>query len=383
LFENRFILRKIYSILFSYFCFQLQITALILKKIEPIIRHFLPIGATNYTINPLGNGLVNDTYLVENQSITFVLQRVNTHVFPNPNLILENTKLVAAHLDSVDFGLKIPMPVAANDGRFLITDADKNVWRAFPFFGNTFSPETDISPDIAHESARAIGHFLKKTHGFSVKHFQSPLPGFHDTAKRFDYFLKIFDENKYHRNSDAKAEIDAIFSKKHYFLTINALISAGKLPIHLTHGDPKAGNILLHKTTQKAVAVIDLDTMMGGSVLADFGDMMRSFAPNLAENDPEIEKMTIRKSIVKAMINGFLSEMAEILTPTERENLFLGGQWIIYEQALRFLTDFLAGDIYYKTTNPLQNLHRTRNQLALLAALEKSEKLIKNWISPF
>jgi Ser/Thr protein kinase RdoA (MazF antagonist) len=351
-----------------------------LAKIDNIIRAFLPVGATNFCIKPLGNGIVNDTYLVECQAVTFVLQRVNTSVFPDPILILENTKLVAAHLDKVDFKLKIPLPLSTYDGRFLLINAEGETWRACSYFENTFAPDGNISPKIAHESARAIGHFLKNTHDFSVENFASPLPGFHDTAKRFDYFLTIFDENKHHRNSIAKAEIDAIFANKHYFLKINELISAKKLPLHLTHGDPKAGNILLDKATKKAVAVIDLDTMMGGTVLADFGDMMRSFAPNLAENDPKTEQMAVRKPIVKAMIAGFLSEMADILTPIERENLFLGGQWIIYEQALRFLTDFLAGDIYYKTTAPMQNLDRTRNQLALLTALERSEKLVKKWI---
>jgi Phosphotransferase enzyme family len=143
------------------------------------------------------------------------------------------------------------------------------------------------------------------------------------------------------------------------------------LPLRATHNDTKAGNVLLYTATRKAASVIDWDTIMPGVILSDFGDMVRTFASDQYEDDPNHAHLSIRKTVLEAMIAGFLDETADLLTPAERQHLMLGGEWIIGEQALRFFTDYLAGDVYYKTAYPEHNLIRTQNQLALLHAVQR------------
>ena len=249
-----------------------------------------------------------------------------------------------------------------------------------PFFENTFSPDQADSPDIAFEAAQAVGHFLKKLADFPAEKLVETIPGFHDTARRWIVFEEILAKNPANRLQSAAREVGLLFSNRSFFEKIIALKNSGDLPLRATHNDPKIANVLLDIFTKKAVAVIDWDTAMPGSIPSDFGDMLRSFGPTLAEDDPDFEKMDLNLPVVEAMCHGFLSEAAPFLTVVERENLFAGGQWIVFEQALRFLTDYLAGDVYYRTAYADHNLVRARNQLALLAAVGRHERTIRGFL---
>ncbi len=346
-----------------------------------IALQYLPSMSGEITITPLGDGHINDTYLVERQQFRFVLQRINHHVFTNPEAVQRNAMLVHDHLKQCSYPFKLLRPLATHAVRFLVEDGDGNFWRAFPFFKNTFSPEGKISPEIAFEAARAVGVFLEKMSDFPAEKLAETIPGFHDTERRWAVFEDVFSKNPVGRNALAEPEIAALFAQKHLFEHLFQLKKSGQLPIRATHNDPKAGNVLLDISTKKAVAVIDWDTIMPGTIPSDFGDMMRSFATNLAEDiDPETEKMTLNLPVVEAMCRGFLEGAGPFLTEIERENLFAGGQWIIFEQALRFLTDFLAGDVYYKTSFPAHNLVRARNQLALLREVGRAEGEIRGFL---
>jgi Ser/Thr protein kinase RdoA (MazF antagonist) len=324
------------------------------------------IGAT-----PIGNGNINDTYRIDFEadgvSQTFIMQRLNHTIFRQPEAVMQNICMVTSHLRDNGFPYESPAPLAAFNGLFFYIDPSGNYWRCFPFLADTYAPEgkTDIS--TALESAKAYGAFARALRDLPAKNLAETIPGFHDTDRRWDVFMQVVQDDPAGRVAGAAEEIDAMLRAKPVFDTVSKLKKSGDLPLRVTHNDTKAGNVLFSKHTHKAVAVIDLDTVMPGAILSDFGDMVRTFVPDKMEDDPT--EITLNSAILEALTSGFLSETADFLTSAEKDHLLLGGAWITGEQALRFLTDWLAGDIYYKIQYPSHNLVRTRNQLAVFSGL--------------
>lgn len=342
--------------------------------LEPIARRFFQfdrwLGAT-----AIGSGNINDTYRIDfekdGRSQIWLLQRLNHLIFKDPETVTRNIQAVCEHLAERDFPYKIAAPVAAPDGRFLQRDREGNYWRAFPFLENTFAPEGLMDAEIAYEAARAYGAFARALRDFPAETLAETIPGFHDTDQRWQFFLEILEKNPALRAAETQPEIEAVFVAKPIFEKISSLKKIGALPLRVTHNDTKAGNVLFDQRTRKALAVIDLDTVMPGTILSDFGDMARSFVPDCAEDSPQTP--ALRTDILNALRRGFLEQMGDFLTQTEKDNLLLGAAWIVGEQALRFLTDWLAGDPYYKINYPEHNLLRTRNQLALLEAIKMAD----------
>ena len=324
--------------------------------------------------SPLGNGHINDTYRIDFEengaARAFVLQRLNHEVFRQPEAVMDNIQRVTGYLAAQPgYPLAALAPVPTLGGHSFHRDPAGNYWRVFPMLENTFAPETIASPTEAREAARAYGAFARALRDFPAHTLADTIPGFHDTDRRWQVFEEILDKNPVGRCISAQPEIEAMRRAKPVFDQISSLKSSGVLPLRVTHNDTKAGNVLLDSATGRAVAVIDLDTVMPGTILSDFGDMVRTFVPSRYEDDPDTENLTLRTDILDALTDGFLSETADFLSTVEREHLLLGASWIVGEQALRFLTDYLAGDPYYKTRYPDHNLVRARNQIAVLSAL--------------
>lgn len=340
--------------------------------LESLARRFFKIGrwigATAY-----GDGNINDTYRIDFEANgtkeTFLLQRLNHLVFTRPNVVMRNIRRVCDYLQKQDYPYRVAAPVAALDGSLLQKDTGGNYWRVFPFFENTFTPEGMASPEIAHAAARAYGAFARALRDFPTGELAETIPGFHDTGRRWTNFLKTLENDPAGRAAQTAAEIEGVFAAKTVFDRIAALKKSGDLPLRVTHNDTKAGNVLFDSVTHKALAVIDLDTVMPGTILSDFGDMARTFAPDRKEDEPGA--LALRSDVLDALLRGFLEETGDFLTSVEKENLLPGAAWITGEQALRFLTDWLAGDVYYKIRYPEHNLVRTRNQLALLEEIMK------------
>ncbi len=337
---------------------------------ERLARCFLSfdrwIGAAAF-----GNGNINDTYRIDIEQDgvqrAFLLQRLNHQVFREPEQVMRNIRAVCAYLAGQDYPYRVAAPLGTPDGRLLQRDEEGNYWRMFPFLANSFAPEGPADAGIARDAARAYGAFARALRDFPAEKLAETIPGFHDTGRRWVYFLEILEKDPAGRVEKTRPEIEAVFGAKPLFDRIGALKKSGKLPLRVTHNDTKAGNVLFDINTRKALAVIDLDTVMPGTILSDFGDMVRTFAPDRQEDDPA--KVALRTDVLEALKEGFLHETGGFLTDTEKENLMPGAAWITGEQALRFLTDWLAGDVYYKTKYPGHNLVRTRNQLALLEAI--------------
>jgi Ser/Thr protein kinase RdoA (MazF antagonist) len=320
---------------------------------------------------PIGNGNINDTYRlnieVAGEQKSVLLQRLNHLVFKQPDDVMENTLQVSRHLSAQDYSYQIAEPLPGLDGFFLQNDLAGNFWRVFSFLENSFAPEGTTDAFIAYEAARAYGAFARALHNFPAETLAETIPGFHDTDRRWEAFLKVLKEDPAKRAKNTQPEIEVIFAIKPIFDKISYLKKSGELPLRVAHNDTKASNVLFDRSTQKAIAVIDLDTVMPGTLLSDFGDMVRTFAPDCSED--AISSPVLRTDILDALKRGFLEETERFLSKSERENLMLGAAWMVGEQALRFLTDWLAGDVYYKINSPEHNLVRARNQLALLGAM--------------
>lgn len=319
----------------------------------------------------IGAGNINDTYRIDfekgGHGKSFLLQRLNHEVFRDPDAVMNNICRVTGHLKNSSFQYMSPAPVPTLSGSFLHLDDAGNYWRCFPFLPETYAPDGETNVATALEAAKAYGAFARALRDFPIQELAETIPGFHDTEQRWEAFLKVIDDDPAKRVEGAAAEIEAMFQAKPVFDNISHLKKSGALPLRVTHNDTKAGNILFDSKSHKAVAVIDLDTVMPGTILSDFGDMVRTFVPDKPEDDPE--QVSVRPDILTALKEGFLAETADFLTDAEKDNLLLGGAWITGEQAMRFLTDWLAGDVYYKRKHLEHNLVRARNQLSVFEGL--------------
>ncbi len=329
---------------------------------------FFP-GDTLVDISPVGEGLINQTWQLTTSGGHWVLQCINTSLFRRPDALMDNFVAIARHLENdPTYPLRIAAPVPTAAGDWYFEDAQAGCWRVFPFFENTFAPERLPTPAQAREAAGAYALFIKALRNFSAETLYEPLPGFHYTIARYAQFRTVLENDPADRKKDVEQEIEQVFAAEKYAIEVDELIRSGQLPIRVVHNDTKAGNILLDKITGTAVAVIDWDTVMPGVVLSDYGDMVRTFVSDRYEDDPA-DGLVVRKEVLDALNEGFLTTAGDFLTDLEKQHLLLGARWIISEQALRFLSDYIAGDVYYKVKDHEHNLRRARNQLALLAQL--------------
>jgi Ser/Thr protein kinase RdoA (MazF antagonist) len=304
---------------------------------------------------------------------TWLLQRLNHHIFRQPEAVMQNIQLVAEHLGSQPYQMKILAPRPTRSGQWLHHDERGNYWRVFPFFDKTITYDKVGSPSQAHEAARAFGAFARALDGLDPQQLQITIPGFHDGLKRLNDFLQNLENALPERLAEARNEVDYILSNQLIFNQITKL----NLPLRAIHHDTKINNLLFDEKTGKAVCVIDLDTVMPGTVLSDFGDLVRTGTCLAEEDEADLSKIEFRKTVYDALMEGFLAEMGGLLTPAERNALPLAGPWLTLMQAVRFLGDYLNGDAYYKVKYPQHNLVRAKNQLTLFEQMKKSGLLLQ------
>lgn len=331
-----------------------------------ISQQFFPLQQPKHII-PYGAGHINDTFRLIFAHQSYLLQRVNHHVFKEPEKLMENIQLIAGHLEKNDFSNKILKPILTKEGKLLFNDELGNHWRVFPFFEKTTTFENVKNSQQAYTAARAFGTFTKALIDIEVEKLHITIPHFHDGLRRmrlFENALKTASENKI---GQAILEIQFIIAHCDIFQKIANL----QLPLRVTHNDTKINNILFDWKGEKALTIIDWDTIMPGIVLSDFGDMVRTFANSGKEDETNLAEVQVQPEILKALYQGYLEELSDMLTPIEKDNLIEGAKWIILMQAMRFLTDFLENDVYYKTEYIGHNWVRARNQIALFQSLNK------------
>lgn len=326
---------------------------------------------------PLSNGLINETWVVsnKNQNEQLLLQKVNTDIFKDPGLISNNQLLLwnewNKQKDKLNFQLAKPLPFS--NGSFIHYDQENIAWRLQEYFSTAVTHIQSISKEQLYETAFSFGQFNDFLWKISPATIQSPLERFHDLAFRFWQFNQALQSaTNPARIHKAKGLIDKAIAKKRYVEQFDQLAAnPSHFPKRILHHDAKMANLLFENNQLKVCAIIDLDTVMPGYFFSDLGDMIRSMGSITNENETNFEKVSINPTHYKALLEGYLKAVKNSLTPEELKWIHSSGIWIIYMQALRFLTDYLQNDFYYKITYEEHNFDRAYNQFTLLESLEK------------
>lgn len=327
------------------------------------------------TITPYGDGHINDTYLVNGK---YIMQGINTTIFKNPQRLMENIVMVTEHLKEkiVEKGgdplAETLTVVRTRDGKIMEMGEDGRAYRVYVFIVSDSYNNAD-NTELVYNEARAFGQFHKQLSDFDASRLFEVIPDFHNTKKRFATFLGTLKADKCGRAEGVREEIEFFLSREEYAGRVVDILGTKEMPLRVTHNDTKLNNILFKKGTKDALSIIDLDTVMPGSILYDFGDAIRTGASLAAEDERDLSKVGINMELFSAFTRGFLAESAESLTKTEREMLAFSAILLTFECGMRFLTDYLDGDNYFKTSREGHNLDRARTQIRM--AMDMEQKL--------
>lgn len=333
----------------------------------------------NVALHQIGSGHINRTYLLLTQKGNkYILQNINTLIFKDPFVIASNIKAVADYLKSNYPSYLFPAPIPTITGDLMFCH-DDDYWRLLPFVPNTTAFDTLSDPKQAYEAAKQFGKLSKLLNNFDASILAPTIPGFHDLTLRYEQFTFALNQSTTELKEKAGHEIK-IALQHHFIVDYRSYKHSKDFPNRVMHHDTKISNVLLKENDFEGVCVIDLDTLMPGKFISDLGDMMRTYLCTFSENETDLSKINIRLAYFKATIEGYLSEMASILTETEKELILFSGKYIVYMQALRFLTDYLNGSSYYPISYPSQNLDRSKNQFKLLSELFENEKVLQGII---
>jgi Ser/Thr protein kinase RdoA (MazF antagonist) len=345
------------------------------KLLKAVLQDY-NLEADKLLINRFGNGLINSTWKIVTANKNYILQRINNSVFKQPEIIAENIDKIAAHLKANYPDYKFVAPIEATNGLTMV-QKDDNYFRLFLFVEGSHAKDALAQPDQAYEAAFQFGKFTERLKEMDATCLQNSIPNFHNLSLRYTDFLTAVKNATTERLSAADALIKQFF----LYAAITeeyALLKANKdFKIRVTHHDTKISNVLFDEA-DKGICVIDLDTAMPGYFISDVGDMMRTYLSPVSEEDQDFSKIIIREDFYRAIVQGYLTGMGDELTAAERKSFFYAGKFMIYMQALRFLTDYLNGDKYYATSYPTQNLVRAGNQLMLLNKLLKKRDLLES-----
>jgi len=341
------------------------------------ILQFYGLHPESTAINEFLHGHINDSFIIDvKDSCTFFLQRINHHVFRDPEALIGNLTKVNNAMNT-HFGRKnnpYPQILLNRNKKYFYLDELGNYWRMMEFVPESRSYNICKNVEVAREGAAAFGKFQLVMNTEDPAEYTSTIPDFHHLGRRISMLEEAIKEDEFNRCAEASAEIIFALARKHYAPELDALIRSGDVPVRVTHNDTKLNNVLFEKQRIKHICVVDLDTVMPGTVLYDYGDMVRTFTSPVEEDEPDPSKVIFRTDIFEALTDGYLQELKESLKQAEKENLLFGGKIMLLMIGIRFLTDFLEGDHYFKTSRQGHNLDRAKNQFALLKQLEEREE---------
>lgn len=338
---------------------------------HPVLSRFALSGAP-VSSEPYGSGHINGTQLVVCDSgRRYILQQINTNVFHEPEKLMRNIELVTAHLRT-----KVTDPrgvlclVPAFDGKSFAVE-NGEYWRIYELVeGSVCYQSADAA--LFYESAVAFGRFQNQLSDFPADALVETIPQFHDTPARYLAFHRAVLQNVATRKEQVSREIDFVLAREDFSHTLMDLQAAGELPLRVTHNDTKINNVLFDAKTNKALCVIDLDTVMPGLSVNDFGDAIRFGASTATEDERDLSNVHFDLELYKTYVKGYLSTCGQSLTKTEKAMLPTGAKMMTLECGMRFLADHLAGDVYFHVSREGQNLDRARTQFRLVEEMEKS-----------
>ncbi len=332
---------------------------------------------------PFGSGHINDTIRVDLTSgESVVLQKLNTTVFPDPYGLMENSVHVTDFIREKlkarggDWERGTLQFVPCRDGRWVFDDGENGFWRVSRLVPDTMSYDLAENADMFRSSGAAFGRFMADLADFPAQTLHEVIPDFHNTVKRLETFRRSLEKDVCNRADSCREEIAFVLDHEALAHAIVDRIADGRLPLRVTHNDTKINNILMDAKTGESVCIIDLDTVMPGSCLYDFGDSIRFGATHALEDETDLYKVDVDPELFRAYAQGYLSETTDSLTDEEKHCLLTGAMVITFETGMRFLTDYLDGDVYFKTARPSHNLDRARTQFKLVRDMEdKKERL--------
>ena len=353
------------------------------EKIEEAVNRFCVKGKPS-ECRRYGNGHINDTFLLctwddeqGGERHQYILQRMNTHVFKNPKGLMQNVSGVTAYLrDQIakaggDVQRGTLTLIKTKDGEDYYVDSLGSWWRMYLYITGAVGYDTAENEEAFYQSARAFGQFQRLLDKYPVSLLTETIPGFHDTPKRFEAFCRAVEKDVCGRAESVKSEIAFVMDRKEEMSMVTDKLGSGELPCRVTHNDTKLNNVLIDKLSGQAVCVIDLDTVMPGTAIFDFGDSIRFGANTAEEDEKDLSRVSLSLPLYEVYAKGFLEGCAGSLTDAEVRMLPWGAKLMTLECGMRFLTDYLEGDQYFRIHRPDHNLDRARTQFALVADIER------------
>lgn len=329
---------------------------------------------------PYGNGHINDTYAVTCQNgdgkVRYILQRLNGNVFPDRAGLMRNMIAVTEYMRAAvlreggDPERECLRLIPTSDGQPYLTDENGDVWRATQFIENTDAYLVADDAEMFRDAGRAFGKFMQNLDGFDAKGLFEVIPHFHDTVSRFAAFESALERNASGRKDGAAGEIAFVLARKDGCDVLVKGLAEGSLPTRVTHNDTKLNNVLIDVDTKRAVCVIDLDTVMSGSMLFDFGDGVRAGCSTAKEDEKDLSLVDFDMNLFRAFSEGYLDGAGDSVTENEIALMPAAARLMTFECGMRFLTDYLDGDVYFRTAYPEHNLVRARTQFKLVSRME-------------
>lgn len=313
----------------------------------------------------------------------YILQRINRNVFKNPEKVMQNIINVTEYLkENLTDGMKTLTLVSCKDNQKYYIDTDGNYWRMYDFIEDAVSLELPESENDFYQSAVAFGSFQNMLKDYPAETLSETIPLFHNTPNRYKNFIEAVEKDPFDRVKSALPEIEFVKDREDFYGILEKEYESGRLPLKVTHNDTKLNNVMLDSKTRKPVCVIDLDTIMPGYSVNDFGDSIRFGASTAAEDEKNLDKVHFDIELYKTYTKGFLEGCKGTLTDVEKELLPVGAKMMTIECGMRFLTDYILGDTYFKTSYPEHNLIRCRTQFKLVSEMddkwEEMYKIIKD-----
>ncbi len=351
--------------------------------ISAIGRQFRIAGEL-HSAKPITHGHINDTYVGTYHHLgsprRYIHQRINHHVFKDPAAVMDNIQRVTTHIrqklttaGTRDLDRRVLTLVPTHAGATHHCTSDGNYWRTYSFIENAHIHDVVETPAQAHASAREYGLFQQLLTDLPGPRLAETILDFHHTPKRFAALQRAITQDAFNRAHTCRTEIDFTLRRQPITTVLLDLHRQGAIPERITHNDTKFNNVMLDDATGEGICVLDLDTVMPGLALYDFGDMVRTTTSPTAEDELDLSKVRLEMSMYEALARGYLSTAGGFLNPAEKQHLAFSGKLITFEIGIRFLTDYLEGDHYFKIHRPAHNLDRCRTQFRLVESIEQQE----------
>lgn len=336
-------------------------------------------------------GHINETYSATydqgGMRVRYIHQKINKTVFKEPPAVMKNLMRVTAHIrtkleeqGAADITRRSLVVIPTRDGQAYYHNGDGEYWRTFVFIEGTQTFESVQTPVQAFEAGRAFGEFQYHLVDLTGQRLLETIPDFHNTRKRFEALKEAVERDRYSRAKEARREIDFALRNEAMVDVILDSMAKGRIPERITHNDTKFNNVMLDVKTGKAMCVVDLDTVMPGCALYDFGDMVRTTTSPTLEDEEDLSKVRMQMPMFKKLAQGYLSTAGQFLTKTEKSLIAFSGKLITFEIGLRFLTDYLSGDKYFRIHRPAHNLDRCRTQFKLVESIERQEAAMQKFV---